>query len=501
MLTRLKVNGFKNLIGVDVSFGPFTCIAGANGVGKSNLFDAIRFLSALADKPLMDAALSVRSEGGRSADIRGIFHRVADHYAKEMQLEVEMLVPREGVDDLGQQAVASMTFLRYELHLELTARGLAIRREELRHITKGEARSHLPFPHSKAWRDSVVEGRRTSAFISTEAGQSPTTIKLHQDGGKEYLGGGRPRPHIAEKLPRTVLSNATNAAESPTAVLARREMQSWRLLQLEPSALRAPDSFNAPTSMEANGAHLPATLARLCRWRTPSLVDQETGIAPENTDRAEALYAQIANRLSELIDDVHSVRIEADESRETLKLMLRDRDGTEHEARSLSDGTLRFLALAILESDPSARSVLCLEEPENGIHPQRIPAMLDLLHDLAVDPKEAADEDNPLRQVIVNTHSPSVVAQVDDADLLVVTPEITLRDGFRCVKPVFRWLGETWRSRNQPGQHALAPGSVSSYLNSVQPIGAETPDQRRPRRVVDRPEIQRSLFPVEPTRP
>ncbi len=51
MLTRLKVNGFKNLVNVDVSLGPFTCIAGVNGVGKSNLFDAIMFLSALADRP------------------------------------------------------------------------------------------------------------------------------------------------------------------------------------------------------------------------------------------------------------------------------------------------------------------------------------------------------------------------------------------------------------------------------------------------------------------
>ena len=40
MLTRLKVNGFKNLVDVDVRFGPFTCLAGVNEVGKSNLFDA-----------------------------------------------------------------------------------------------------------------------------------------------------------------------------------------------------------------------------------------------------------------------------------------------------------------------------------------------------------------------------------------------------------------------------------------------------------------------------
>jgi AAA15 family ATPase/GTPase len=31
------------------SCGPFTCIAGANGVGESNLLDAMVFLSALAD--------------------------------------------------------------------------------------------------------------------------------------------------------------------------------------------------------------------------------------------------------------------------------------------------------------------------------------------------------------------------------------------------------------------------------------------------------------------
>jgi len=69
ILTRLKVDGFKNLVGVDVHFGPFTCVAGPNGVGKSNLFDAIRFLSALTEKPLMEAALSVRGEEERTSDL------------------------------------------------------------------------------------------------------------------------------------------------------------------------------------------------------------------------------------------------------------------------------------------------------------------------------------------------------------------------------------------------------------------------------------------------
>lgn len=71
MLTRLQVNGFKNLVATDLRFGPFTCIAGANGVGKSNLFDAIRFLSALSRVSLLEAAREVRggAHSGRAGSV------------------------------------------------------------------------------------------------------------------------------------------------------------------------------------------------------------------------------------------------------------------------------------------------------------------------------------------------------------------------------------------------------------------------------------------------
>lgn len=269
MLTRLKVSGFKNLVDVDVRFGPFTCVAGPNGVGKSNLFDAIRFLSRLADQPLMEAALSVRDEGGRTTDVRSLFHRIADRYDNEMSFEAEMIVPREAWDELGQKAKASITFLRYSLTLgyredenRLSGGSLQLLKEELTHITQGDAGKHLLFPHSAThWRRSAVCGqRRVPYFISTEGNGANRVIKLHQDGGSS----GRPLARPAANLPRTVLS-ASNAAESPTVLVARREMQSWRLLQLEPSALRQPDDFRAPTHLGTDGAHLAATLDRLTR--------------------------------------------------------------------------------------------------------------------------------------------------------------------------------------------------------------------------------------------
>jgi predicted ATPase len=501
MITRLQVSGFKNLVDTDVRFGPFTCIAGANGVGKSNLFDAIRFLSALADLPLMEAAKSVR--GGKTADIRSLFHRVGSQHDDRMKFAVEMIVPKRGEDDLGQEATASTTFLRYSLELGLRmedshfpAGGLEILQEELVHITQGEAHKHLLFPHSLEWRRDVVSGRRSAPFVSTSREEhGKTLIKLHLDRGSEASSsGGKPAPRLASTLPRTVLSVA-NAAENRTAVLARRELQSWRLLQLEPSALREPDDFTSPTKLGADGSHLAATLYHLART-----IDPAEGDEPDE----ERLYARVANRLRELIEDVRGVSIDRDERRELLTLTVAGKDGTVHPARALSDGTLRFLALAAIDLDPSGQGVLCLEEPENGIHPARIPAMLSLLQDIAVDTMLPVGPDNPLRQVIINTHSPSVVGQVTDDTLVVAETREEIRNGEIFQKVSFGCLPATWRADSGSG-NVVSKGRLMVYLNPNAPIpggvtGGDTPKQKT-RRVVDRADLQQlRLFPIKGVR-
>jgi predicted ATPase len=489
MLTRLKVNGFKNLMDVDVRFGPFTCVAGANGVGKSNLFDAIRFLSLLASRTLVEAALSVRAEGGSASDLRSLFHRVGDYYADRISFEAEMIVPGKAVDDLGQTGEASITILRYLLELgyrqdtkNSTSLGsLQILKEELSHIKKGEAGKHLLFPHSrKKWRDSVVVGaRRSPYFISTEGHGDARVIKLHQDQVK-----GRTLSRSAVNLPRTVLSVA-NAAESPTVLCARREMESWRILQLEPSALRKPDEINASPHLSINGAHLPANLYRLA---------QATGLDTKNKTPIvdpDFIYSKVANRLTTLIGDVRKVWVDRDDKREILTLQVTGTDGTNHPARSLSDGTLRFLALSVLELDVTAQGLICLEEPENGIHPERIPAMLHLLQDIATDSDEPVDETNPLRQVIVNTHSPVVVSEVLDDSLLVAETREDIRDDQRFKKISFSYLSDNWRTKAPEKTSIVSKGKLMTYLNpaSSPPLKIE----RRSRRVVDRDDLQMLL--------
>lgn len=472
MLTRLKVNGFKNLVDVDVRFGPFTCIAGANGVGKSNLFDAIMFLSALADKTLIDAAKSVRDEEGRSSDIHGLFHRVGDKYADEMTFEVEMIVPEKGIDDLGQEARAKITLLHYLIKLGYRPEKqgvLELLKEELTHIKLGDASKHLLFDHKAAtWRNSVVKGRRSGvAFISTDGTGKERIIKLHADGE----GGGRSRLILAANLPRTVLSTV-NAAENPTALMAKREMQSWSLLQLEPSALRKPDDITAPTKLGADGSHLAATLYHLPKTK---LSAEQDGQGTENAkEAATGVYAQLANRLTELIDDVQDVTVDFDEKRELLTVMLTGRDGTPHAARALSDGTLRFLALATLELDTESYGLICLEEPENGIHPGRIPAVLRLLQDIATDVDDKIGLDNPLRQVIVNTHSPAVVAQIPADSLLIAERKERIENGRRFKSAHFSCLPYTWRLKAPEQTPTITKGKLMTYLNPIEPEEPES---------------------------
>lgn len=45
MLTRIEISGFKSYEDFGIDIGPHAIVLGANGVGKSNLFDALRLLA------------------------------------------------------------------------------------------------------------------------------------------------------------------------------------------------------------------------------------------------------------------------------------------------------------------------------------------------------------------------------------------------------------------------------------------------------------------------
>lgn len=93
-------------------------------------------------------------------------------------------------------------------------------------------------------------------------------------------------------------------------------------------------------------------------------------------------------------------------------------------------------------------SVLCMEEPENGIHPSRIPSLVELMYDYAVDVELPVGDDSPLRQVILNTHSPEVARQLSYDDVLFAERGFGA-DGV--TTSVFRPVQDTWRTRDDEG--------------------------------------------------
>ncbi|HMM44019.1 MAG TPA: AAA family ATPase [Candidatus Macondimonas sp.] len=72
-------------------------------------------------------------------------------------------------------------------------------------------------------------------------------------------------------------------------------------------------------------------------------------------------------------------------------------------ATRLSDGTLRYLCLLAVLCHPNPGPLICIEEPELGLHPDVLPTLADLL-------KEASDR----TQLIVTTHSDVLVDALTD---------------------------------------------------------------------------------------
>lgn len=365
MLTRLEVDGFKNLLKFEVNFGPFNCIAGSNGVGKSNILDAIHFLSLLADNSLTDAARQVRGER-QSADVRDLFWTDGEERAEKFSLAAEMIVEPQVIDEIGREVENTSTYLRYEIEIkyeepDLTRGylgGLFLLSENLYAYTKEEAKQRLHFPHAASFFDRVIRHKKKAStfFVSTEErANNQREIIVHANGNNSAAAQIVP---IA-KARRTIIATASMWS-SPTILAARREMQNWRLLAMEPTAMRRADPLVATPYLTTQGGHLHATLHRVANTPTIDQLD------------VQQIYGFIRTSLAQFFP-IKGLEVEIDPVRQLLMTQVQPSlSGAKVPGRALSDGTLRFLALAVLREDPEFNGLLCIEEPENGIHPNKI---------------------------------------------------------------------------------------------------------------------------------
>lgn len=108
----------------------------------------------------------------------------------------------------------------------------------------------------------------------------------------------------------------------------------------------------------------------------------------------------------------------------------------------ISDGTLRFLCLMTILYNPNRGSIVCIDEPELGLHP-------DMLHTLAEAIKHAAETS----QVIISTHSPLLLDMFEVENVRVFEKDeknATIVNQFK-QEDFMGWYdkflpGEMWRS-------------------------------------------------------
>lgn len=118
---------------------------------------------------------------------------------------------------------------------------------------------------------------------------------------------------------------------------------------------------------------------------------------------------QILSHLRDLYEglDDFDVRIKGG----TVEVFLTERDFIIPASR-LSDGTLRYLCLLAILCDPDPPALVCIEEPELGLHPDMLPKIADLL--------AAA---SARTQLVVTTHSDMLVDAMTERPEAVVVVE------------------------------------------------------------------------------
>jgi len=332
-------------------FAPLTLLVGPNGSGKSNALDALRFLQGAAlDYPLGDV-LRGRWEGQRQVwpPVRG---GVAEA-ARYGQLGFEMQsVWLEGVrGPVNHTIVVS------------TQGEVAIDAESL-----SENHVHLFDTHGAALRGATGRtpgGGIRVALRGKGKGNNPT----HEYSSyRSLLGQIEPRERVAPEV-------------IDTAHAVRRALREAVFLEIRPDMMR--------DYRPENGGHLGTSGENI----SPVLSALER----------DGRLADVVDWLSELCaPEIEQIDFDRTKLREVMMVLV-ERGGRRTSARSVSDGTLRFLGELVALLTVPKGTLLVLEEPDVGLHPSRVRLLAELL------------EQTTARrgiQVIATTHSPALLAHL-----------------------------------------------------------------------------------------
>jgi len=215
--------------------------------------------------------------------------------------------------------------------------------------------------------------------------------------GVGKLGASEPEPRSELRSvfePSNVVPRGPNHGQWDERLYALREhLAAARLVRFDPDALRKPSGLIPETE------------------RVGFFDDRGYGLAGvffALRNRDDGAFATVVEGVRRHFPTIRNLRVKAVTSSEVV-LVAELADGTQVEAKRMSEGLLYYLAFAALQHlDPV--SLLLVEEPENGLHPARIAEVMAILREVS-----------KTTQVLMATHSPLVINELLPEEVSVVT--------------------------------------------------------------------------------
>ena len=355
LLERIQL---KNLLSFgpeseEVELRPLNVLIGPNGSGKSNFIEAIGLLRA-APTDLM-----APMQTGR-----GVVDWIWQGDPKADSACIEAVV-----DLAGQQA------LRYRVEFGKRDRRFTVIEERLQQAVQHEPATYFEIRDGKA---HLRIGGKSSSPADHAAGAPYEHVEYPIDTSKSVLAQVKESNRYAE---------LTCLGEHLERIGLYREWTFGR-----DNIVRSLQMADLPTNTLAeDNSNLGLVLNRLSRNYT---------VRAQIVEALRGLYGEAS--------DFH-VNIESN----TVQVLVQERKGVATiPATRLSDGTIRYLSLLAILCDPDPRSLVCIEEPEIGLHPDILPGLAKLL----VEASERC-------QLVVTTHSDILVDALSDKPESVVVCE------------------------------------------------------------------------------
>jgi predicted ATPase len=350
MLKELQLTNFKSFAGQSepIPLSPVTMLIGANASGKSNLLDAIRFLQGIGSGLTIAEVLSGKWLGGHLVypGLRGGAEEIC--WAGENQFSIQAhLESNPVVPSIGGPENSDHAAMRQ-------SPGTAVRHR-----------------------------------VACQAMPNPTILLESLEFGPDFEQRVSSSPPRGISLLATIRSASELRDEQDHAVPLLDFYGSIRMLELQASAMKS-YSPAAAQELGERGENLSTILSRIC----------------SRQERKARLLDWLSELCSPEIADIDFIRTEVGD----LMVRLIEGDGQRRQisARSISDGTLRFMGLLAALFSANEGTLFLLEEIENGLHPTRVHLAVELLEQFAESRK---------LQIIATTHSSQVLQSLGENSL------------------------------------------------------------------------------------